>query len=142
MIPSLKLLSKVCFPFLGYSLLPNINCHNCRRTNGPVRKTTRSGQHPGTKRDRSVALKPPLPGGGPDSAGAEPAPSTGAGLRSRPGSRGTALCSPSATPRSPRVKKPQKPYWGSVCYPAWGSDPFYQRGLGDLLCFSSFTAVQ
>lgn len=27
-VPSLELQSKVCFPFFGYSLLPNINCHN------------------------------------------------------------------------------------------------------------------
>lgn len=65
LIPSLKLLSKVCFPFLGYSLLPNINCHNCQRTNGPAWKTTRSLQRQGTG-GTPLRLQSPLTSGTPD----------------------------------------------------------------------------
>lgn len=39
-VPSLELQSKVCFPFFGYSLLPNINCHSCPGQTALLKQST------------------------------------------------------------------------------------------------------
>ena len=141
MIPSLKLLSKVCFPFLGYSLLPNINCHNCRRPNGPVRKTTRSVPRHSIRRDPPGAPKPPLPRGDPTLPGGEAAPGRRTEVLPQHlwlSLSGTGQGSPSATlPRSPRVKPTRNPA-GVWLLPCLGVRSLLPGGLGDLLCFPSF----
>lgn len=46
-VPSLELQSKVCFPFFGYSLLPNINCHNCPGQTALLKQSTLPPHHTG-----------------------------------------------------------------------------------------------
>lgn len=49
-VPSLELQSKVCFPFFGYSLLPNINCHSWPGQTALLKQSAepphRAGWHP------------------------------------------------------------------------------------------------